>query len=213
VPWTRPRRREDVMKTAELIPDYIQAIAILAAGLWAYWTFFKQRGHEPATDIEVEAAFPGRQDGQVLLEVTVVLESKGLVRHPYDDIRLRVRYLMPGDSIRDSGERTRYQLVFRHNIDARIRGARRTFGNAEYINPRQRFRHRYETFLPEGATFVLVHCGFDLPQSKWRAKVRRLLRREPPKAVSVDAQRVFRVPPTTDLDVPTTALEGPTASF
>lgn len=57
------------MSFIQVLPDYIQAFAILAAGVWTYWTFFRQRSNEPATDINVDANFVGAQAGWVVVEV------------------------------------------------------------------------------------------------------------------------------------------------
>lgn len=69
---------------------------------------------------------------------------------------------MPSDELVDGDDTLFHQLRFPHTIDERIAGRPRFFANSEYINPRQRFQHRYETFVPCEATFVRVHCRFTL---------------------------------------------------
>jgi hypothetical protein len=147
------------MSVAELIPEYLQAVAIVLAGLWAYWRFFYQQNHEPATDIYIDVERIGLQAGCQILEVTATLENKSLVKHKYEDFRMTMRYLLAEDQVKDGGAEHNYQLYFPHSIDERI-GRRRYFANVAYINPRQRFHHRYETFVPVDATAVWVHCKF-----------------------------------------------------
>lgn len=175
------------MSAAELIPEYVQAFALLSAGAWAYWRFFHQQSHQPATDIDIEITVVGTQGGFRILEVTAVLENKSLVRHKYEDFQMKMRYILGSDPIKDGSLEINYQLVFPHKIDARIGGAERLFGNVGWINPRQQFRHRYETFVPLEATMVRVHCRFAFHQKDLR------LRRKPSKddRVFVDAQKVL----------------------
>lgn len=189
---------------ATVVPDYITAIAIVVGGLWAYVRYFHERSDEPATNIDVDVRFVGAQNHACLVEVDVTLENKSLVRHYYHDFRLNMRYLTPSDPIVDGHERLAYQVLFPHSIDTRLEGnVKRHFPNAEYINPRQTFHHRYVTFVPVDATFVRVHCVFTVDEAL--SRVRRILtggkrrktvtkmsggNRQP---VKIDSQRVFAV--------------------
>ena len=163
----------------ELLPSYIQALAIMIAGGWAYWRFIYQRANEPATDIDIDLTFVGIQDGKWVIEVTSFLKNQSLVRLEYHDFQVSIRYLLPEDKVEDGNDRIFYQLNCPRSIDERMKGAKRLFGNVEYINPRQEFKHRYVTHIPINATFVWVQCKF------W-FKLR--------KAQKVNSQRIFRVP-------------------
>jgi hypothetical protein len=190
VPW---EGKWSSVTLINLIPTYVQATALVVAGLWAYWRFFHQRGDEPATDIEVDARFVGRQGDHYMVEVTATLENKSFVRHRYRQFRMNLRYLRTGDELVDGAESVHHQVVFPHSIDERIDGRKRLFANAAYINPRQRFHHRYETFVPSDATFIRVHCRFEFEVTGPRAW-RQSLRRHPSEPTKVDSQKVFRVP-------------------
>jgi hypothetical protein len=56
----------------ELVPAYIQAVAIVVAGLWAYWQFIYQRKKEPASDLDVGLRFVGRQKGAWIIEKATI---------------------------------------------------------------------------------------------------------------------------------------------
>ena len=163
----------------ELLPSYVQAAALVVAGGWAYWKFVLQRSNEPATDIDIDLKFVGRQDGQWIIEITSFLKNQSQVRLRYENFQLSVRYLLPGDKVEDGDERLVYQLNFPRTIDDRIKPKKRLFENVDYINPKQEFRHRYITSVPVEATFVWVQCKFFYA-----------LRRR----VKVNSQRIFRVP-------------------
>jgi hypothetical protein len=180
------------MSVAELVPSYLQAFALVTAGVWTYWTFFRQRRNEPATDIDVDVSFLGTQDGFIVVEVTAVLENKSLVRQEYRDFRVNLRYLLPCDPIIDGGSTLFSELYFPHSVDQRIGGEQRFFPNALYINPRQRFQHRYETFIPCEATFVRLHCGFTLVKARGGRRTKG--HDGSPLILKLDSQRVFPVP-------------------
>jgi hypothetical protein len=108
-----------------------------------------------------------------------VLANKSQVRLRYEEFQITARYLLPEDKVEDGDHRIHHQLQFPRNIDQRIGGEKRYFSNAEYINPKQLFRHRYVTFIPGEATFLWVQTKFffDL---KGREKC--------------DSQKILRVP-------------------
>ena len=119
------------------------------------------------------------REDEVRSAVVQAEENLRLVRVKYEDFQVTVRYLMPEDRVEDGGEKILYQLNFPRTIDERINGKKRFFGNADYLNPRQEFRHRYITSIPEDGTFVWVQCKFLFT---------------PQKNVKMNSQRIFRVP-------------------
>lgn len=186
----------------ELFPQYVQAAAIVVGGLWAYWQFIYQRKKEPATDIDVDLRFVGQQNDAWIIEVTCVLENKSLVRHTYRDFQVTVRYLTAKDEIVDGSKDIQHQLKVPRTIDRRLesssaekledRKPRRFFTgvadpatNENYINPGQRFRQRYVTWLPNDATFVWVQCKFSFEAGR-------------PKPQKTNTQKIFRVPASVD---------------
>jgi hypothetical protein len=156
----------------------------IVAAVWVAAQFFIRREIVPGADLELDVAFAGRQDGQLLIEISATLANRGVVRHRYSDFRVVARYILPDDAIADGDERLHYQVHFPHTIDSRIGRVHRTFANASYIDPRLTFRHRYVTFVPVTATFVLVQCSLRY-SSPWK------------KTSEVkNVQRLFCVPPT-----------------
>jgi hypothetical protein len=162
-----------------LLPSYIQAVALIVAGGWAYRKFIYQRANEPATDIDIDLRFVGIQDDKWIIEITSILKNQSLVQHEYKDFQVTVRYLLPEDIVEDGDVDILFQLKCPRTIDKRIDGKKRLFGNVDYINPRQEFKHRYITYVPRNTTFVWVQCKFLF-----------ILR----KKVKMNSQRIFRVP-------------------
>src|SRR6185436_6970790 len=117
----------------------------------------------------------GVQREKWIIEVTCFLENRSLVRHTYRNFQVKIRYLEHSDEITDGPENIYYQLKVEKKIDDRIQVENKIDGRIEkpqrffagvddsktkqnYINPKQQFRHRYITWIPISATFVLVKC-------------------------------------------------------
>lgn len=185
------------MKWVEILPEYIQALAIIVGAGWAYWKFIYQRQREPATDIDIDVRFVGVQKKKWVIEVTCVLENKSLVRHTYRDFQVTVRFLESTDGITDGPLGIEYQLDAPKTIDKRIKDKRFFAGvdisnsrkdadaqkrlTQNYINPRQQFHHRYITWIPDSASFVWVQCKFNFSLGRHREQ-------------KMNSQRIFRVP-------------------
>lgn len=176
---------------AAVLPDYLGVVLVAIGGLWAYRKFLYQRQGEPATDMDVDLEFVGTQADGHIVQVTTRLENQSLVRHRYKDFTVTIRYLTAEDGVVDGDARINYQLHCPRTIDGRIGGQERYFANASYINPRQRFHHRYVTFLPADATFAWVQCAFTFDftgrWSRW-ASTRQT------RTVVCNSQRIRRVP-------------------
>jgi hypothetical protein len=170
----------DALRTAsEIAESVVKVVAIIAGGIWAYWKFFRQRANEPATGTDIELSFVGKQDDKWIVEITSLLKNESLVRLKYENFQVTLRYFLPEDVIEDGGEKVLYQLSCPRHIDERIGKKKRFFGNVQYINPKQEFRHRYVTFVPASATFLWVQCKFIFTLNG---------------SEKVNSQRIFRVP-------------------
>src|SRR5580704_5181488 len=127
-----------MMTTGDIIkvlPQYVQALAVVTAGGWAYWKFIYQRQKDPASDIDLDLRFVGIQDQKWIIEVTAFLENKSLVQHRYENFTVSIRYLLTADSIEDGDEKILYQLKCPRTINDRIGGNQRRFGNVDFLNP------------------------------------------------------------------------------
>jgi hypothetical protein len=164
----------------DIVSSLIQSVGLVLAAGWAYWKFVLQREAEPATDIDVDLAFIGTQKNNWIVQVTATLANKSQVRLEYKDFQVTLRYLLADDMVEDGDEKVGYQLRSSHTIDERLAGKKRFFANSVFINPKQEFRHRYVTFLPDDATFAWAQCKYfyDLGGHTYKT----------------NAQRIFRVP-------------------
>jgi hypothetical protein len=169
----------DTKNVFDVVESGVKVAAIIIGASWTYWKFVIQRENEPATDLDIDVNFVGKQDAKWIIEITVTLENKSQVRLRYQDFQIRARYLLPGDKVEDGSPRVNYQLSAPRTIDDRIGAEKRFFANVEYINPRQVFRQRYITYIPGDATFLWI-------QTKFFFRLKAMEK--------VNSQRVFRVP-------------------
>lgn len=192
----------NTIEILKLIADYIQAIAIIFAGIWAYWKFIYQREKEPAADIDIDVRFVGVQDDKWIIELTSCVENKSFVRLSYKKFQVIIRYLTHEDKIVDSlvekkdatdqekkdakeegnafVEKINFQLNCPRNIDERISENKRYFANVDYINPKQKFKHRYVTFISTDASFIWVQCKFKFLNTG--------------NEIKMNSQKIFKVP-------------------
>src|SRR5260370_29701614 len=110
----------DVKTVASTLESFVKVAAIIIGAGWAYWKFVRQRANEPATDMDLDVKFVGKQDGKWIVEITVVLGNRSQVRLKYDDFQITARYLLRGDKVEDGGHDIHHQLNFPRTIDERI---------------------------------------------------------------------------------------------
>jgi hypothetical protein len=65
---------------ASTIESFVKVATIAIGAVWAYWKFVRQRANEPATDMDIDVRFVGKQDSKWIVEITVMLENKSQVR-------------------------------------------------------------------------------------------------------------------------------------
>jgi hypothetical protein len=170
----------DIKTVFDIVESGVKVAAIIIGASWTYWKFVIQRESEPATDLDIDVNFVGKQDTKWIIEITVTLENKSQARLKFEkNFQVTARYLLAGDKVEDGSETLKYQLSAPRTIDDRIR-AERFFANVEYINPRQVFRQRYITYIPGDATFLWIQTKFFFHLKRRKEKV--------------NSQRIFRVP-------------------
>jgi hypothetical protein len=190
----------------QIISNTTLLLAAVSA-MWIIWLFLTKRQGEPGGELQIHVDFVGQQNDNWLIEVSAILTNRSLVRHRYGAFRLKVRYLLPDDIIKDGVKKLNYQLYFPRTIDEganRINKKPRFFANAEYIDPGLSFRHSYITFVPAKATFVWVQCELLFPSwyqlLRWRKLQDKLKNKEvllpedKQKLRLKNAQKLFKVP-------------------
>ncbi len=64
---------------------------ILFGACWAYWRFFREGSHRRRIEFRIECSFFGPHQGAYLTEFRLIAANRGLVKHKFPSIVLRVR--------------------------------------------------------------------------------------------------------------------------
>ena len=152
---------DDWVNLIGVLESFVTIIAIVVAGFWGYILFVSRREKEPRAEFEVDITFVGLHQEHWLVEVSATIENKGLVRHPVNNLRVVVRYLLEDDELVEGNERINYQVTFPHSIDERIEGKQRIMWQETHIDPSLKYRNSYVTYLPAAAKFALVFGRFE----------------------------------------------------
>jgi hypothetical protein len=79
------------LEIANLGLELLKAVAVVAAGIWAYWRFFKQRTHAPHIEFEIACQILGPQEASYVAEYTLSISNKGLVRQELRKLSFKIR--------------------------------------------------------------------------------------------------------------------------
>lgn len=170
-----------IASLAAVVQSLLTIVAFLVGGWWTYWRFVRQRDDCPKIEFNVDMKFVGIQNERCLIEATVIVKNKGLVRHRLSDFKLNVRYLLPEDRLVSGGQCINYQTDFTHSINSdEALKSRHVVPWNPFVDPGVTQPFVYITSIPSSATYVLLWTEFRY--SNTRDSKRHL------------AQRVFKVP-------------------
>ena len=170
-----------VAELATVLQSFTTIVAFLVGGWWTYWRFIKQREDCPKIEFDVAIKFVGTQHERHLIEVSTIVENKGLVRHRLSEFKLNIRYLLAEDQLINGGKPVNYQTYFGRSInDDEALKDRPVVPWKPFVDPGVTQTFVYITSIPIDATYVLLWSAFRYSNS--RDSKRHL------------AQRVFKVP-------------------
>jgi hypothetical protein len=156
---------KQISDIVQMISAILSPMAIVIAGLWAFWRFIIQKEREPRAEFDLTAEFLGLQNGKWVVEISAHLANRGKVRHMMKDATLNVRYLKATDPVVESQVDGHFgQVEFPHSI------GRRKIWQDSFIDPGLAFRNSYLTWVPADATYILLLCKFEYERGKWPAQ-------------------------------------------
>lgn len=124
----------DQFKTiVEIIASIATTIAIIAAGIWAYFRFVRQRENSALIDFSVDVNFILKKDGWWIIELIAYVENKGRVQHRIKEFTFELA-----------------SLDINHSVDLAPE-----FGNQVYF-PNEIAKG---SFLPSSCTYFFVEPG------------------------------------------------------
>jgi hypothetical protein len=140
-----------------IVLQVMQLSFVLAAAIWAYFRFWRERSHMSRMEFDVSCRFHGPQDGRFLAEFTLGAHNKGLVIHKFPSIRLRVRGIKSGAALQ-SWEGSR--VLFPEKILDNVEVVYKKKNPYLFVEPGVEQRIGYVTTIPTDCAFIIARAEF-----------------------------------------------------
>jgi hypothetical protein len=85
--------------TIKLIIDVAQFVIILIGAVWAYFKIWKEGLYRPRIQFNIECNSFSEQHGEIPVEFLLKVTNKGLVKHKFYSIKLRVRGIIENNEL------------------------------------------------------------------------------------------------------------------
>jgi hypothetical protein len=73
------------------LPGIISTVALVAAGLWAFFRVRVERSHTPHIELDIDCNLYGPEGDYYIAEVIIIVNNRGLVRQDFHSMILKVR--------------------------------------------------------------------------------------------------------------------------
>ena len=142
----------------QAIATALQALALVVAGLWAYFRLRVERTHSPHIELNIACNLFGPQDGEYLSEFLLTAHNKGAVRQEFKNIILRVR-----------GIKKDCSLEYWNKYKPRVKFSEKIFSaevihkekyNYIFVEPNVCQEITYVTKIPSDIKFILCRVEF-----------------------------------------------------
>jgi len=143
---------------AGIVQTIVQTAAVGVAGWWAYRKFVRRREDFPHVEFTVSIIVLGREQDQLLVELTATIENKGSVRHEMTDVSFDLRCVLRGERLELGDARINHQVLFGQVVQ---QGSWiPTSWESTFIEPQTRQRYSFIAQAPRSASFLLLHGRF-----------------------------------------------------
>lgn len=139
----------------------VETLAIIVAGLWAFWRFILQRESHAKIEFDVNLEIIGYQNNQCLVEVIASITNKGNVRHIIRDFQFSMFTLSDIDTIVLGNDDINNQVKFKKIIDSRSWFP--DSYNYSFIDSGVTQNYRHITAVPKETCFILLQSKFVYP--------------------------------------------------
>ncbi|MCY1663356.1 hypothetical protein [Chryseobacterium sp. SL1] len=166
-----------IKNISEIIEAAFTSIAIIIGGGWTFWRFVLHREDHPKIQFDIDINFISLQNEQILFEVLLIIENKGLVRHKIDakTFTLKMRYLTKDDVIIQGNKEINYQINFPHlhailedgkiNTEISRKIVPEKWDNT-FVDPGIIQKYSYIAALPQNTQCILVTSRFKYSDAK-----------------------------------------------
>ncbi len=153
---------EDWKNACATFQSLVTGVGIIFGGVWAYRRYVRQEENNPYIEFSADLNFIGKQAGWWIVEIIAFVENKGRVQHRMREFTFELDAIYPADPVA-LDPRWRNQVNFEHAL---ARGSfRRKSYESFFIAPTVKASYSHITRVPAEATFLLLHCGFQYPNT------------------------------------------------
>jgi hypothetical protein len=149
---------------ADVILGFAQLVVITIGALWAFLRFRRERVHVPRVGFDLKCHFYGPQKNAFIAEFILSLRNKGLVKHKFHDVLLRVRGIEKEQELgfwQDKGQRLVFPIaLISDNVIYKQK--------YEYIfvEPGIDQDLTYVTKIPSSINFIVARAEFKYDESR-----------------------------------------------
>ena len=148
----------------KILLSIAQFLIVLIGAIWAYFRIWKEGIHKPRIQFEIECQSFDAHKNEVPVEFRIILKNRGLTKHKFYRIQLRVRGIEEGESLQlwtDNEPR----LLFPHKlIDTEVIFKRKY--NYVFVEPGIEQTLNYNVKLPVSQKLISVRAEFQYDESK-----------------------------------------------
>jgi hypothetical protein len=146
-------------RLADIVIASLQLLAVIAGGIWVFFRFRREGSHTPKVEFDIEGKFFGPQCDWYLAEFVMSVKNKGLVRHKFTVITLRVRGIQSATPVTIWGDTQRVEFPERIVGDANV--MHKPKYNSIFVEPGVTQRVTFVARIPAGIRFVVARAEFE----------------------------------------------------
>ena len=148
----------------EPIGRILTIMSLLISAFLIYTKLVIERGLFPPVEFYLKWIVHGEQKNRIIIEILPVLENKGTSILIVKNLRIEVRYLLREDPIRFFPN-FRGRLDFSRSLEDDLylddSGRFQVLPHDTFIKPGVKQTYSFITFIPNEASYVLLHSTFD----------------------------------------------------
>jgi len=148
----------------KIVISAIQLAILLVGALWAYFRLWKEGIHRARIQFEIECQSFKVHKEERPVEFRIILKNKGLTKHKFDSIRLRIRGI-ENDRALELWKDNEPRLLFPHKlIDAEVIYKQKY--NYVFVEPGVEQVLNYTVKLPASQGLILARAEFQYDERK-----------------------------------------------
>lgn len=153
-----PEIGEGAKRFADVLIAGLQLLAVIVGGIWVFFRFRREDTHVPKVAFNIDGTFFGPQQGSYLAELVMSIENKGLVKHRFEEISLRIRGIRRDAPITLWSDTQRVEFP-EQIIDDKDVMYKKKYGSI-FVEPDVTQRVTYVARIPVEIRFLLVRAQF-----------------------------------------------------